>query len=372
MLKLQFSFNCKELRAACEDANEILAQYAPRIVAQITELTVRLEYGAEAFKQLHQARKRLTECLMKNFSITSVLCNAPSISAYTSLFTDSRICAQSSDFQISNEVLLQISKVSQTLLFSDLRKFLHLYLREYETFQTHYTFQYWLWENWKRHPQVTLLQKKKVAQLLSVDALSALARIQLINDLKFEQLESLFDLSSLRYSQFHSAITTQIYLEQLRLDDASEPPTQVKSLSSSEIFSMPFRSWLLGHEIIKIILQKSEDSETLIHESWVQLMIEIAGDPRSSSVSKAYRKWWARFSNAELNIAIRLMPILDLRAFLDALKDYADSQPAHSAARYMFPDRRRFLLGLLEQRVIISSKVFFCAKRVRVYEENRR
>ena len=48
---------------------------------------------------------------------------------------------------------------------------------------------------------------------------------------------------------------------------------------------------IIGHEIIKSIIKYSKSVD--VHSEWIDLIIGIASDPRSSKLSENYIKWWS-------------------------------------------------------------------------------
>lgn len=111
---------------------------------------------------------------------------------------------------------------------------------------------------------------------------------------------------------------------------------------------------LFGHTIIRSVLNKF--SKVDIHESWVNLILNQASDPRTAKNSKLYLKWWSRIDDKLISRFVQVISHGDILIFLNALSDFAKHGDKEMAR--MFDSRKRLLVGLSLQNLIDESRLF--------------
>jgi len=112
---------------------------------------------------------------------------------------------------------------------------------------------------------------------------------------------------------------------------------------------------LLGHKILEILIERAPIND--IDDSWLNVIMTIAGDPRVPYTHPKYQKWWSALPNSS-NLKVKgWLSRLDLRLFLEALKNYSDNS-FQSDLQRMYPARKRFLEGLLDKNLISNTRLF--------------
>ena len=98
-------------------------------------------------------------------------------------------------------------------------------------------------------------------------------------------------------------------------------------------------------------------------------MLRIAGDPRVPESSLNYQKWWAVLGSERVRSMKGWLSRVDLKLFLEILDDYGKSSGKRDMQR-MFPSRKRFLDGLIEQGLVAHSRLFLSAEAERFLKRN--
>jgi hypothetical protein len=128
-----------------------------------------------------------------------------------------------------------------------------------------------------------------------------------------------------------------------------------RQIIKKSLFNLEYRDKLLvGHEIIKIVLESN--NSVSIHKSWTQMILSIASDPRASSQSKLYLKWWSKLDQKLIDKFIKILSHNEILLFLDAISKFASSK--NSEMSRMFKSRKQLLVGLSIQNKIERSRLF--------------
>lgn len=146
------------------------------------------------------------------------------------------------------------------------------------------------------------------------------------------------------------------YLETLRNLRPEENHDILHEVQKPEVYNSLYENGtLLGHEILKILISRADVSQ--IPEQWMNVIMAIAGDPRVSRQSERFVHWWAHIPE-ELIAKVRgWLSKLDLKLFLEALKNFSEEANDLDLKR-MYPSRKRFLEGLLQQRLVTGTRLF--------------
>lgn len=112
---------------------------------------------------------------------------------------------------------------------------------------------------------------------------------------------------------------------------------------------------LLGHKALEILIDRTPDSGP--SEAWQKAVIGIAGDPRVGSRSKSFQNWWQILGEGRAKKVVGWLSSLDLRIFLEVLEASARKTNTESIRR-MYPPRKKFMEGLLEQGMVVQSRLF--------------
>ncbi|WP_308368034.1 MULTISPECIES: EH signature domain-containing protein [unclassified Microbulbifer] len=144
------------------------------------------------------------------------------------------------------------------------------------------------------------------------------------------------------------------YLNVLReLPYGATDPVMDELLKAS-VHDAPYQGdELIGHAVLQIIIDRV-DSE--VPEPWRNFVLNIAGDPRVASASASYRKWWQALGATRTEKVRGWLSKLDLRLFLQAVEQFGIQMGKDDLQR-MYPARKRFLEGLLNEKLIRNTRL---------------
>ena len=179
------------------------------------------------------------------------------------------------------------------------------------------------------------------------------------NDREF--LNELVTLGLENYSsgRFLSFAKKFYYIEQLKVIPVNQPAALLSELQKQETYDSRYdENYLLGHKILQILIERAPDLD--IDDSWLNVVMSIAGDPRVPTTHPNHQKWWSRVSVPLKNKVQGWLSKLDLRLFLEALKNYS-LQQGNSEIKRMFPSRKKFLEGLLDKELITNTRLYLAS-----------
>lgn len=146
------------------------------------------------------------------------------------------------------------------------------------------------------------------------------------------------------------------YLESIRNLEADEQNEILLEIQRKEVYESRYsENALLGHEILKILIAKAEPRQ--ISDHWMNVIMAVAGDPRTSTRNERYIRWWSQIPKQLVAKVHGWLSKLDLRLFLEALEDFSN-QPGNSELKRMYPSRKQFLEGLLKQELVTGTRLF--------------
>ena len=176
------------------------------------------------------------------------------------------------------------------------------------------------------------------------------------NNREFSNELKHLDLENYASGRFLTIAKSIYFVEQLKIIPVNEPHPLLNELQNREVYNARYdEHLLLGHKVLQILVNRAPD--TGIDDSWLNLIMAIAGDPRVPKSHPNYQKWWSLI-DASLNIKMQgWLSRLDLRLFLEALENYS-YKPGNDGMKRMFPARKRFLEGLLDKNMITGTRLF--------------
>ncbi len=146
------------------------------------------------------------------------------------------------------------------------------------------------------------------------------------------------------------------YLETLKSIPVGSDAPVLAEVCKKEVYLAPGADGkLLGHEVLSVLIDRSEVSG--ISDEWQSVLLSIAGDPRVPQSHPRYQQWWALLGDTRISKVKGWLSRFDLNLFLRVLESYGE-ESGNSDLKRMFPSRRRFLEGLLEQKLVSVSRLF--------------
>ncbi len=167
-------------------------------------------------------------------------------------------------------------------------------------------------------------------------------------------------ISHFTRGQFHDQCVKLYYLETLRQIEVGSDHSVLDQIKKPSVHNSPYKQdLLLGHEAMKIIIQRSDVHN--ISEPWRSVLLTIAGDPRVPRSAPSFQKWWAHLPSNMITKVRGWLSRFDLELFLQALEQAAREGGNRDVER-MFLPRKHFLQGLLKQKLILDSRLFLGKK----------
>lgn len=146
------------------------------------------------------------------------------------------------------------------------------------------------------------------------------------------------------------------YLDLLRGLRPNEFHSILNEMQMSSVYNSRYdESTLLGHQILRILINKAPDSG--VNEAWLKVVLAIGGDPRVPRSHRNYIRWWSQLGTELKGKVEGWLSKLDLKLFLEALEDFSD-QPANKELKRMYPARKHFMEGLLNKKLVTRTWLF--------------
>lgn len=188
------------------------------------------------------------------------------------------------------------------------------------------------------------------------------------NNLEFDNQIKFLKLENYSSGRFMTVAKNIYFIEQLRTIPVNKPHELLNEIQNRSVFESKYdNNFLLGHKALEILIKRAPMSG--IDDSWLNVIVAIAGDPRVPDSHPKYLKWWAHIESSLREKVRGWLSRLDLRLFLEALENYS-SQPGHSESKRMFPSRKNFLEGLLEKGLVIGTRLYLSYGAARYLREN--
>ena len=112
---------------------------------------------------------------------------------------------------------------------------------------------------------------------------------------------------------------------------------------------------LIGHAVLRSLISRADANS--VSDVWRNTILLIAGDPRVPPGHLNYLNWWSRLEPALTHKVRGWLAGFDLKLFLSALDQYGKDRNDKELQR-MYPARKRFLEGLLEQGGVNNTRLF--------------
>lgn len=189
-----------------------------------------------------------------------------------------------------------------------------------------------------------------------------------VRGVKLQDALEQFGLSVYRDGDFSLQCRYRYYLETLRSIEVGSANPIFNEVVRQEVYMAPgLNGGVLGHEIVSILIDRSKQEKSL-SEEWQAAILGIAGDPRVPKEARNYQHWWLKLGEERISLMRGWLSKLDLRLFLKVLQNYGRSSRDTELQR-MFPARKRFLEGLLDQDLVGVTRLFV-NPRAEQYLEN--
>ena len=192
------------------------------------------------------------------------------------------------------------------------------------------------------------------ALLFSVDADQQLAEHADASG-NFEEMINQYGLATQSDSRLVTLARARYYLARLKALPVGADSPLLKKVTQPEIRDAPLDGELIGHAVLRSLISRAGANS--VSDAWRNTILSIAGDPRVPKSHPKHLKWWSRLQPALINKVRGWLAGFDLKLFLSALEQYGDHTNDEDLQR-MYPARKRFLEGLLEQGLVNNTRLF--------------
>ena len=267
-------------------------------------------------------------------------------------------------FKVTNDVLKKIDEIADipsTLFIENLFQY---YLNDFSKIDNLRYVSLWL---------IKARETRKLTQwydqnLISPDGAKWVADQAITNNKDFDQVIHELELDQYQSGDFMESALRIYYVEQLKTIATNQPHELLVEVQKKEVYQSRFdKSELLGHKILKILIERAPSKD--IHESWLNVIMAIAGDPRIPNSHQRYITWWSHIPLHFISKVRGWLSRLDLKLFLEALEDFSASSYDPEMKR-MYPSRKRFLEGLYDKELIQNTRLYMCRQMAHYLKKN--
>ncbi|CCK80598.1 EH signature domain-containing protein [Desulfobacula toluolica] len=311
-------------------------------------------------KKFNAALNSLVESVRRNRDLETELDSPIKVRALAVSLTTS--CAE--HISLTQRILNKIDQLRpkpSTLL---LQSMYHFYLKRYDKLHDPRAVAKWLLKSLPKRN----LKKSFHDTLLSPDGPKWLAKESIRTNREFQNIVSYLGLDRYASGRFMTIAKNIYYVEQLKLIPLNQHHNLLLEVQKSSVYESTYdESYLVGHKVLEILISRA--ANTKIDDSWLNVIMSIAGDPRVPKDHPLFQKWWSLLDQRLYNIVIGWLSKLDLRLFLEALENYSNL-PGKEELHRMFPSRKKFLEGLDDKKLIAHTRLYLSKSAERYLKSN--
>ena len=210
-------------------------------------------------------------------------------------------------------------------------------------------------QNTRRTVMLSLFIEHR-ALLFSVDAASRLVKRAHASG-NFETIIEQYGLTAQKDSRLVTLARACYYVACLEALSAGADSPLLNKVTQPEIRDAPLdgEGELIGHAVLRSLISRADASS--VSDAWRNTILSIAGDPRVPQGHLNYLNWWSRLEPALTDKVRGWLAGFDLKLFLSALEQYGNHTKNEDLQR-MYPARKLFLEGLLEQGLVNNTRLF--------------
>lgn len=328
--------------------DEPLSPYKERIDAATQEIKQLARESGTGSAKFKQAYERVLKALREGRDLNDVLWAPPDLRAFAVLINTE----WASKIRLTKTVLQKINRLREkpTALLVD-AIYSH-YLTAYDTLSDVTAVESWLRVAKERRGRLS----KEVSELLSGNGPKWLAEEAHRQSVDFDEQVGRVGLDYFRSGRFLTVAKNIYYLDVLRgLEPNQAHPLLDESQKRSVYDSRYDERYLLGHQILSILIEKAPVNA--VGDTWLNVILAIAGDPRVPPWHPKYQKWWSQIDPHLKNKVQGWLSKLDLKLFLETLKDFS-YQPGNEDLKRMYPARKHFMEGLLNKQLVTGTRLY--------------
>ena len=156
-----------------------------------------------------------------------------------------------------------------------------------------------------------------------------------------------------RDGSFHDETIQWYYLHHAKQIQIGQMSSILEMFRKASLAQQRFSNVMLGHKIIEILCKKCISMNTALPDNWLQLILNIAGDPRTKKTTRNYQIWWTIQDTSIISLVIAALARRDLDYFLRVLDNFAEEEGGD--IERMFHPRRKFMEGILKSGSLVNS-----------------
>ncbi|MBF0233407.1 MAG: transcriptional regulator [Desulfamplus sp.] len=311
-------------------------------------------------KKFNQALNSIIDAVRKNKDLEAEL-NSPIKIRALAVSLDTSCADQISLTQRILNKIDQLRPTPSTLLIQSIFQY---YLQQYDRLHDPAAVSKWLIKSLPKRN----LKKHFHDSLLSLNGAKWLANEAIRNGLDFRDMVMHLALDRYISGRFMTIAKNIYFIEQLEKIPLNQPHNLLTEAQKPSVYESIYdQSSLVGHKILKILIRRA--ANTKIDDSWLDVILSIAGDPRVPKNHPLFQKWWNMLDHKYHALVVGWLSKLDLRLFLEALKNYSNLSGKDDLKR-MFPSRKKFLEGLDDKKLISRTRLYLSKSAERYLKNN--
>ncbi|MBF0233430.1 MAG: transcriptional regulator [Desulfamplus sp.] len=319
-------------------------EHMRKLTEELERLTGKVGIDNEKFKRVYD---RLYRNIGQGIDLANELDSPIKVRALAVMLN--RIGA---GLKLTEQVLSKIDELRPQPSSLFIQNLYQYYLTYYDRQANHQSIARWL---------LTALPKRNLKQpfhdqLLGQNGPKWLAQEAIHNNREFQNQLAYLGLDKYASGHFMTVANNIYFVEQLHKIPVNQPHPLLLEVQKPSVYNNRFDEHaLLGHKVLEILISRVAHAK--VDDSWLNVVLAIAGDPRVPHSNPRYQKWWSQLDKKLHSIVQGWLSKLDLRLFLEALKDFS-YLPGNQALKRMFPARQRFLEGLDDKQLVTNTRLY--------------
>lgn len=337
-----------------------LKRYVRRIDATTRKVRKLVRESGTHSDKYKNAMQLVQTALIQRKSLSNILRTPIELRALALMFNS----GLANRIELSSAVLQRISEIRAKPSSLLIEAVFSYYLKEYDQIKDVAAVEAWLTQGKEIRGELT----EELIHILNGDGPRWLAEESRREKRDFDEQVRQMGLDRYRSGRFLTVAKHIYYLVELyKLQPNQEHPILDEIQKCSVYDSRYDENSLLGHQILNILIEKAPSNG--ICDTWQNIILTIAGDPRISPSHPNYIKWWSQL-DPKLTSKVRgWLSKLDLQLFLGALEDLSN-QPGNGDLKRMYPARKRFMEGLLSKQLVTGTRLFLSNNAERYLKRN--
>lgn len=163
-----------------------------------------------------------------------------------------------------------------------------------------------------------------------------------------------YGLEGFDVGRYADICRAHFYLETLRGLQPGKWDPVLDELLKPSVSKAPYEDGKrIGHVALEILIDRAGEEPS---ESWLNFILNLAGDPRIASSASNYQEWWRPLGEARIQKVRSWLVKFDLRLFLRAVEQYGIETGNYDLQK-MFPARKQFLEGLDRLKLVRNARL---------------